>query len=162
MLATGTRVASEALAASGLIGPGTLFDTSYRLTLREGDTLARLRASLNAGFDGAGIRWRDSTRAKPGIARFVDRIGAFLVLVGLAGLAVGGIGVSSAVRAYLDAKTPVIATLKTLGAEGRTIFLVYFLQIGALTLIGVAAGLVLGAGAVIVAAPLVESRIPVP
>jgi putative ABC transport system permease protein len=56
------------------------------------------------------------------VAEFVDRMGAFLVLVGLAGLAVGGVGVSAAVRAYLDAKTATIATLKTLGAEARTIF----------------------------------------
>lgn len=157
-----TLVASRDLAGSGLIGPGTLYDTSYRLTLREGDSLARLRASLIDTFHDAGIRWRDSTRAEPGIARFVDRIGAFLVLVGLAGLAVGGIGVSAAVRAYLDAKTSVIATLKTLGAEGRTIFAIYFLQISALTLVGVAAGLALGAGAVILAAPFVEGQIPVP
>lgn len=65
-------------------------------------------------------------------------------------------------RAFLDTKTPVIATLKTLGAEGRTIFTIYFLQIGVLTLIGVAAGLALGAGAVILVAPLLESQIPVP
>ncbi|WP_323037504.1 ABC transporter permease [Pararhodobacter sp.] len=157
-----TLVASEALEASGLIGPGTLFDTSYRLTLRDGDTLERLRSALDDTFHDAGIRWRNSTRAEPGLARFVDRIGAFLVLVGLAGLAVGGIGVSAAVRAFLDTKTPVIATLKTLGAEGRTIFTIYFLQIGVLTLIGVAAGLALGAGAVILVAPLLESQIPVP
>ena len=157
-----TLVASQALEGSGLIGPGTLFDTSYRLLLREGDTLERLRASLIDTFHDAGIRWRDSTRAEPGLARFVDRMGAFLVLVGLAGLAVGGIGVSAAVRAYLDVKTPVIATLKTLGAEGRTIFAIYFLQIGVLTLVGVVAGLALGAGSVILAAPFVESQIPVP
>ena len=157
-----TLVASSALEASGLIGPGTLFDTSYRLTLRDGDTLERLRTSLDASFDDAGIRWRDSNRAEPGLAQFVDRIGAFLVLVGLAGLAVGGIGVSSAVRSFLDAKTSVIATLKTLGAEGRTIFAIYFMQIGVLTLVGVLAGLILGAGVVILAAPFVEAQIPVP
>jgi putative ABC transport system permease protein len=43
------------------------------------------------------------------------------------------------------ARPPVIATLKTLGAEGRTIFAVYFAQIGVLTALGVVAGLVLGA-----------------
>ncbi|WP_417587647.1 ABC transporter permease [Pararhodobacter oceanensis] len=157
-----TLVATSALAEAGLIGPGTLFDTSYRLLLREGDTLERLRASLIDTFHDAGIRWRDSRRAEPALARFVERIGSFLVLVGLAGLAVGGIGVSAAVRAYLDAKTPVIATLKTLGAEGRVIFAVYFMQIGVLTLIGVALGLLLGAGAVSLAAPFVQSRLPVP
>ncbi|GAB4267793.1 MAG: ABC transporter permease [Pararhodobacter sp.] len=157
-----TLVATEALAGSGLIGPGTLYETSYRVTLRPGDTLDRLHASLDAAFPDAGIRWRDATRAEPGVARFVERIGAFLVLVGLAGLAVGGIGVSAAVRAYLDTKTPVIATLKTLGAEGRTIFAVYFLQIGALTLAGVMAGLALGAGGVLLLAPFVTDLLPVP
>jgi putative ABC transport system permease protein len=96
------------------------------------------------------------------VSQFVDRLGAFLVLVGLAGLAVGGVGVSAAVRAYLEEKTATIATLKTLGAEGRTIFLTYFLQIGALTLLGVALGLILGAAAPIAFAPLIEARLPVP
>jgi putative ABC transport system permease protein len=83
------------------------------------------------------MRWRDARNGAPGVQEFVDRIGAFLVLVGLAGLAVGGIGVSSAVRAYLDGKIATIATLKTLGAEARTIFTVYFAQIGLLTLVGI-------------------------
>ena len=69
------------------------------------------------------MSWSDSRRAAPGVERFVDRIGSFLVLVGLAGLAVGGVGVSAAVRAYLEGKVPTIATLKTVGAEGRVIFL---------------------------------------
>lgn len=157
-----TLVATDALREAGLLGAGSLFDTSYRLVLRAGDTPARVRQSLIDTFHDAGIRWRDSSRAEPGVARFVDRIGAFLVLVGLAGLAVGGIGISAAVRAYLDAKTGVIATLKTLGAEGRVIFATYLMQIGVLTALGVTLGVALGAGAVLVAAPLVQDRLPVP
>jgi putative ABC transport system permease protein len=157
-----TLVRTEALVGSGLIGPGTLFDTAYRLILREGDNVQRLEQSLIDSLDDAGIRWRDASRAEPGVAVFVDRLGAFLVLVGLAGLAVGGIGVSAAVRAYLDGKTSVIATLKTLGAEGRVIFATYLFQSGALTLLGVIAGLILGAGAVLVAVPLMADRLPVP
>lgn len=155
-------VGLQALNGSGLIGPGSMFDSSYRLLLNPGDTLQGVRRSLIQTFHDAGIRWRDSTRAEPGVERFVDRIGAFLVLVGLAGLAVGGIGVSAAVRAYLDAKTGVIATLKTLGAESRVIFATYFLQIGALTLLGVALGVALGAGALLVAVPLLQDALPVP
>ncbi|WP_370225204.1 ABC transporter permease [Pararhodobacter marinus] len=157
-----TLVGLAPLREAGLLGAGSMFETSYRLVLNEDDTLDRVRRSLIDTFHDAGIRWRDSTRAVPGVARFVDRIGAFLVLVGLAGLAVGGIGVSAAVRAYLDAKTGVIATLKTLGAEGRTIFAVYFLQIGALTLLGVGLGVALGAGALLVAAPFAQESLPVP
>jgi len=155
-------VGIESLRTSGLVGAGSMFDTSYRLVLNPGDTLQGVRRSLIETFHDAGIRWRDSTRAEPGVERFVDRIGAFLVLVGLAGLAVGGIGVSAAVRAYLDGKTGVIATLKTLGAVGRVIFATYFLQIGALTLLGVTLGVALGAGALLVAAPLVQNSLPVP
>ena len=83
------------------------------------------------------MRWADSRRAAPGVERFVERIGSFLVLVGLAGLAVGGVGVSAAVRAYLEGKVATIATLKTLGAEGRMIFQIYLMQIAVLSGLGV-------------------------
>lgn len=157
-----TLVATEALAQSQLLGAGTLFDVAYRVVLHEGDSIAGLREAVQARFEGAGVRFRDASRGAPGVARFVERIGAFLVLVGLAGLAVGGVGVSAAVRAYLDGKTPVIATLKTLGAEGRVIFATYFLQIGVLTALGILGGLVLGAGVPLLAIPLLESQLPVP
>lgn len=157
-----TLVATAGLASAGLLSPGTLYETSYRVLLRPGDSLDRLRADALARFEGAGMRWRDSRRGAPGVEVFVDRLGSFLVLVGLAGLATGGVGVSSAVRSYLDTKTPVIATLKTLGAEGRTIFAVYFAQIGALTLLGVALGLALGALLPLAAAPLLQARLPIP
>ena len=90
------------------------------------------KQAAEAEMDGAGMRWSDSRRAAPGIETFVERIGSFLVLVGLAGLAVGGVGVSAAVRAYLEGKIPTIATLKTLGAEGGLIFQVYLIQVAAI------------------------------
>lgn len=157
-----TLVATAGLDGSGLLSPGTLYETGYRMLLRPGDSLDALRADALARFEGAGMRWRDSRRGAPGVEIFVDRLGSFLVLVGLAGLATGGIGVSSAVRSYLEARTPVIATLKTLGAEGRTIFAVYFGQIGVLTLLGVAAGLALGGLLPLAAGPLLQARLPIP
>lgn len=157
-----TLVLTEALANSQLLAEGTLFETKYRLDLPEGADLAALEAEAERLFRDGGMRWRDARNGAPGVARFVERLGAFLALVGLAGLAVGGVGVSAAVRAYLEGKVAVIATLKTLGAERRTIFAAYFLQIGALALVGIAIGLVLGAFLPIVFAPLIEARLPVP
>ncbi len=157
-----TMVRTADLADSGLLGPGSLYETEYRLALPEGSDLEALENRAEAKFRDSGMRWRDSRRGAPGISEFVDRIGSFLVLVGLAGLAVGGVGVSAAVRAYLDGKTGVIATLKTLGATGRVIFLTYFLQIGALTVVGVAAGLVLGAALPLAFAPLIAAQLPIP
>ena len=155
-------VRTEALAGSQLLGPGTLFETKYRLALPDGADLGGVEAAAGARFGAQGMRWRDARNGAPGVSRFVERLGAFLVLVGLAGLAVGGVGVSAAVRAYLDGKVAVIATLKTLGAEGRTIFAAYFLQIAALALLGIALGLILGAALPLAFAPLIAAQLPIP
>jgi putative ABC transport system permease protein len=157
-----TIVLTTDLAGSGLLEPGTLFETEYRLDLPQGTDLAGLERDAEAAFEDKGMSWSDSRRAAPGVERFVDRIGSFLVLVGLAGLAVGGVGVSAAVRAYLEGKVPTIATLKTVGAEGRVIFLVYLMQIGALTCVGVAMGVILGAGVPLLFSGMIEARLPFP
>ena len=157
-----TIVRTEDLAQSGLLGAGTLYSTNYRMRLPDTTDLQAVKADANAAFRDTGMRWRDKRRGAPGLETFVDRIGSFLVLVGLAGLAVGGIGVSAAVRTYLDTKTEVIATLKTLGAGSGTIFRVYFLQIGAMALLGIAIGLVLGAALPFLFAPLIRAELPLP
>ncbi len=157
-----TIVYTRDLAQSGLIVPGSLFETEYRMDLPPGTDLDALQAQAEAQFEGKGMRWRDSRRAAPGVDRFVDRMGDFLVLVGLAGLAVGGVGVSSAVRAWLERKVPVMATLKVLGAESGLIFRLYFLQIGVLSLLGVAMGLALGALVPLVVGPLLAGSLPIP
>ncbi|MFP4045202.1 MAG: ABC transporter permease, partial [Rhodosalinus sp.] len=157
-----TLVPTAALADSGLIAPGTLFSTKYRLDLPADTDLDALRAEALDRFEESGLRWRDARNGAPGIAEFVDRLGAFLVLVGLSGLAVGGIGVSAAVRAYLAEKTGVIATLRTLGADRATVFRTYFIQIGALAALGIVIGLLLGALVPLAFAPLIEARLPVP
>ncbi|MGR3700460.1 MAG: ABC transporter permease [Paracoccaceae bacterium] len=157
-----TIVATDALANAGLLTPGTLYSTEYRMLLPEGSDLDALQAQVSQRFEGAGARWRDSRNGAPSVARFVERLGAFLILVGLSGLAVGGVGVSAAVRAYLAGKTSVIATLRTLGADRATIFQTYFLQIGALSLLGITMGLILGAAIPLALGPFLESRLPVP
>jgi putative ABC transport system permease protein len=157
-----TIVTRAGLEGSGLLAPGTLYDSQYRLVLPDGADLGARAAEARARFEETGMRWRDRRNGAPGVQQFVDRIGAFLVLVGLAGLAVGGVGVSAAVRAYLEGKVETIAILKTLGAEGGTIFTAYFAQVALLTLAGLALGLVLGAALPFVFAPLIAAQLPVP
>ena len=161
-LAPTTILATKALDGSGLLAPGTLYSTRYRLALPEGTDLAALRAEALGQFEETGLRWRDARNGAPGVATFVERLSAFLILVGLSGLAVGGIGVSAAIRAYLARKTTTIAILRSLGADRATLFLTYFLQIGALSLLGIALGLALGAGLPLLLAPLLQSQLPVP
>lgn len=157
-----TIVRTADLEGSQLLGSGTLYETEYRLLLPADADLSALRAAAEAAFPEAGMRWQDRRRAAPGAERFVDRMGSFLVLVGLAGLAVGGVGVSAAVRSYLDGKVETIAILKALGAEGGAIRAVYLTQVAVLAGVGVGLGLILGAAVPVLAAPVIEARMPIP
>ena len=155
-------VARDALAGSGLLSEGSLFSSRYRLDLPPGADLAMLEQQAESALEGSGMRWSDARNASPRVTEFVTRLGAFLVLVGLSGLAVGGVGISAALRAYLAGKVQVIATLRTLGADQRTIFLTYFLQVGALALLGIVGGLILGVGLPVALGPVIAERLPVP
>jgi len=157
-----TLVRSADLAASGLIREGTLFDAEYRLALPPGTDLDALKRQVTAHFAETAPNWRDRREGAPGLSHAVERLGRFLVLVGLAGLAVGGVGISAAVRAWLGEKTETIATLKTLGAGRRTILAIFGIEIGALTALGIVIGLVLGAALPLALAPLLAGSLPVP
>ena len=157
-----TVVLTSALENSGLLVPGSLYETRYRMTLPPGSDLAALEKQAEARFRDKGMRWTDSRNAAPGIGRFVTNIGSFLVLVGLAGLAVGGVGISAAIRSHLDGKTATIATLKTLGASGGLIFRIYLAQTAILATLGIVLGVALGALVPLLAAPLIGASLPFP
>lgn len=159
-LAPRTMVRLADLEGSGLLEPGTLYDSEYRMLLPAGSDLAALQEATEAALADSGMRWSDSRRAAPGVEQFVERIGSFLILVGLAGLAVGGVGVASAVRAYLDGKIATIATLRTLGADGALIFTAYLTQIAVLVGFGVGLGLLLGVGLPVALSGLIEAALP--
>ncbi|KAG1649322.1 Lipoprotein-releasing system ATP-binding protein LolD [Nymphon striatum] len=99
-----TLVANSDIQDAGLLTPGSLFETVYRIKSSNTLNLDVAKASAEDVLEGTGFRWRDRRNGAPGISRFVERLSAFLVLVGLTGLAVGGVGVSAAVRAYLAGK----------------------------------------------------------
>ena len=130
---------------TGVIQPGSLYESHYRVLLPGGADAATTAARFTRRFADAGWRTRGADQAAGGLRRGIDQLGQFLLLVGLAALTVAGVGVGSGVAAYLAAKTRTIATLKVLGARASLIGAVFLLQIGATAAIAVAAGLALGA-----------------
>ncbi|MDX1605748.1 MAG: FtsX-like permease family protein, partial [Candidatus Competibacterales bacterium] len=110
----------------------------------------------------SGWRLRDYTEAAPRLQEMIDRLTLFLVLVGLTALLVGGVGVSNAVRAYLDGKLATLAMFKCVGAPRRTLFQIYLAQLLVLAAGGIAIGLVIGALTPPVAAQLLTELLPVP
>ena len=160
-IAFGLRVlvAHAALKASGLIQPGSLIRYHYRIALRV--SAKAWRETLDTAFPKAGWRVRDTGNAAPGLGRIVDRISAFLAVVALTALLVGGVGVGNAARAFLQSRSGTIAILKCLGAPGRVIFAVYAIQITVLAAAGVAAGVTVGGLAPLAAGALFGGRLPI-
>ncbi|WP_224008102.1 ABC transporter permease [Aureimonas sp. SA4125] len=154
-------LSEAAIAATGLVQPGSLIEHSYKVRLPEGTDAKAVADDANERFPGAGWSVRTSERAAPSLQRNIERFSQFLTLVGLTALIVGGVGVANAVNAYLDAKRQVIATFKSLGAGGTFVVTVYLIQIMTLALVGVGLGLVLGAAAPFATARFLESVIPV-
>lgn len=138
-------VSLDGLRRTGLIQPGSLFTAKYRLRLPPGEDAQALRARLEKRYAAQGWQFKDRGRAAPGASRFIDRMGQFLSLIGLAALVIAGIGVSSGVASYLALKRGSIATLKILGATAADIERIYLLQIGAVAATAIGCGLVVGA-----------------
>ena len=155
-------IAAASLPATGLVQPGSLLSYDLRAVLPPGSDPAATAEAIRAAFPNTGWRIRQAGDAAPGIGRFVDQTGLFLTLVGLTALLVGGIGVATGVRAWLEARARSIATLRCLGASSGTIFATYLLQIGALATGGIVVGVV--GGAVLTAAGvwLFGDALPVP
>ncbi|MBI0433822.1 ABC transporter permease [Roseomonas sp. KE0001] len=147
---------------TALIQPGSLVEYHYRIALPQGTDPAGFAAALRAAQDDGGWRIRDARDGSPGVSRFLDRAASFLTLAGLTALLVGGIGVATGVRAWLDQRARTIATLRCLGAPARVIFVTYLIQVMALAALGIAIGLLAGQGLTLLAARALESVLPVP
>ncbi len=154
-------VSMDALPATGLVRLGSRISHHTRVLLPPGQSQEAWIAGVQAAFPKAGWRIRGTDEAAPGIRRFVDRMTLFLTFVGLTALLVGGIGIGNAVNSYLERKTATIATLKCLGAPGRTVFATYMIQILVLAVGGIAVGVVVGGAAPAAALAALGDRLPV-
>ncbi|HEY9555072.1 ABC transporter permease [Allosphingosinicella sp.] len=150
------------LAATGLVQPGSLYTSAYRIKLPAGMALEAVTERIEERFPDSGFDIDDRSNGAPGTRRFIERLGQFLTLVGLTALVVAGIGVGNGVTSYLDGKRGIIATLKMLGATSRTIFLSYLLQIGLVALAAIIAGLAIGALVPWIVTQIAGSALPVP
>ncbi|WP_010216353.1 ABC transporter permease [Sphingomonas sp. PAMC 26621] len=150
------------LDATALLQPGSLYESHYRIALARPAEAASIRDRLLARFPGAGWSGRTSERAAAGLRRGIDQFGQFLLLVGLAALAIAGVGVGNGVAAYLAGKTRIIATLKVLGARSRTIVAMFLAQLGIVAAVGITGGLLVGAAVPWIVTASVGAALPVP
>lgn len=153
-------IARAALEASGLAPRGAQVYWYSRLDLPEGADAAAWIGEVEERFPHAGWRIVNADDGVPGLERVVTLGRTMLLLVGLAVLLIGGVGVGGAVSGHLARKTATIATLKSLGAPARLIFTVYLVEVAAAALVGVGAGLALGGLAPLALRPLAADWLP--
>jgi putative ABC transport system permease protein len=155
-------ISAAALPATQLIQPGSLVNYDTRARLPAGTAMRPFAEAWRAAVGDGGWRVRYADQAEPGVNRFLDRAASFLTLAGLTALLVGGIGVATGVRAWLDARGRTIATLRCLGAPAGTILATYLIQVLVLAAIGIVIGLVAGFGLTWLAAQALAGALPVP
>ena len=155
-------MSKDGLARTGLVTVGSLIEYAYRVAMPPAASIQRFNDDAKAAFPDSGWEIRDRNNAAPGIKRFVEQVTMFLTLVGLTALAVGGVGAGQAVSAFLDRKREEIATLKSLGAEGGLIFLVYFLQVMMIAVAAVIVGVAAGAALPFLVEAFFAADIPAP
>jgi putative ABC transport system permease protein len=108
-----------------------------------GDRVEKVTKELSNALKGTFISVRSYRQSQERMDDQFTRAENFLSLTGFIILILGGIGVSSVTRVFIEEKRKSIAVLKFLGATGRKIFGVYFLQVGLLGLAGSLVGILL-------------------
>ncbi|PAX08332.1 ABC transporter permease [Sphingomonas lenta] len=146
---------------TGLVQPGTLYTSRYRLALERPEQAAALGDAVRRRFPNAGWSARTATEAGGGLRRGIGQLGQFLLLVGLAALAIAGVGVGSGVSAYLAAKTRTVATLKVLGARSGLIASMFLAELGLVAGLGLLLGLAVGAAAPAIVVAVAGEALPV-
>ena len=154
-------VALPALAGTDLIAPGAQVYWYSRIRLPPGADSAVTAAQIGRTFPDAGWRIVDAAQGVPGVERSVAFVASLLGLVAMGILLIGGIGVGSAVTAYLERKRATIATLRSLGAPPGLVLRIYLAQVLAAALPGIALGLAAGALAAGAALAWLGDELPV-
>jgi len=140
-------VAASELGGLQLIGQGSRVDYRLLLKVRDPGAVDRVAAALLAAALPEAERVQTYLTASSGPKRFFDNFIFFLSLIGTFTLLLSGIGIQSALTAFLREKRDTVAVMKALGAPGQFVVVQYLAVVSILgaagTLIGIAASFLL-------------------
>ncbi|MDO8837001.1 MAG: FtsX-like permease family protein, partial [Vicinamibacterales bacterium] len=107
-------------------------------------------------FTGQFVSVRSYRSTEDNISDDLERTENYLSLVGLVIVVLGGVGVWSVVRVFVQQKLRSVAILKCVGATSRDVLAIYVAQVMVMGLVGSLAGVGLSAVALAWLAPLIE------
>ena len=134
------------LLATGLLGFGTRAQRQLLVQVPEAriePLVAQLREPLRDAF----VRVRSYRQTEDRIAANMLRAENYLSLIGFVVVILGGIGVWSVTRVFVQQRVRIVAILKCLGATSGQVLAIYVLQMVALGLGGSLLGVALAGGA---------------
>jgi putative ABC transport system permease protein len=108
----------------------------------------KLATDLRAELPNEFVRIRSYAQNEDNISRSLARAENYLSLVGLVVLILGGIGVSSVTRVFVQQKVRSIAILKCIGTTSKKVLSIYMTQVLLLGLAGSALGVAIAAGVI--------------
>lgn len=132
--------------------PGLLTHDRHKLIIGAtpfGEAAAAIRRDL------PGWRVRAPAEVVGDLTRYYELFTKFTLFVALGALLIGGIGVWNGVSSYLAARWRSVAVLRSLGATSPRLLVHFLAQIGALCVVGVGLGVILGALAAALVLPLI-------
>ena len=140
------------LTGTGLLGFGSRANYALNVTLPE-QAVEPLARELRESTRGQFVRVRTFRAAENDIGRDLARAEDYLSLVGVVIVVLGGVGVWSVVRVFLQQKLKTVAILKCVGASAAQIVSTYVAQIVGLAIAGSACGVGLAMLAIVAIQP---------
>jgi putative ABC transport system permease protein len=107
------------------------------------------------------VRARTLEDQQQSMEEALGRLSDFLGLTGVFALLLGGIGVASAMGAYMARKADGVAVLRCLGATARQVFGIYLIQAALMGFAGAAVGVALGGGVQWLLPRMLQGLLPV-
>ncbi|MEQ8275045.1 MAG: FtsX-like permease family protein [Deltaproteobacteria bacterium] len=132
------------LEATGLLARGSRMRYRRMFALPDGLDGETLKAEHFDAAIAEHVTIRTSREAASRVRRFVDRLGAFLTIMGLITLLLGALGIGSAMNAFVRGKLDHAAILRCVGARPRDVFVVYFVLAMIVAGVGCSIGVVCG------------------
>ena len=146
MMAPRAYIRMDSLPGTGLAAGQALARYRAMVRLPAAHPADAVVTELKARFPLVRLNFDTVAERKRNLGQAIAHLDGFLSLVGFVALVLGGIGVASALHAYIRQKVATVAILRCLGASARQGFTVYLLQGLGIGVAGALAGGLLGVG----------------
>ncbi len=130
--------------ATGLVQTGSRIEYKYYFKADENEDLVLLNDQLASVLDAEEADLDTHISEARRLGRRYENFGKFLNLVGFIALLLGCVGIASGMGIYVQMKLRSIAVLKCLGASKRQSYLIFFIQIAAMGIVGGLLGTTVG------------------